>query len=518
MIRYIQNECLENMFCMYLFYYYRKKVGVVVIKEDLSIMDKLTILSDAAKYDVSCSSSGVERGNNGKGIGNSKACGICHSFSADGRCISLLKILLTNECIYNCRYCINRSSNDVVRATFSPEEICELTMQFYRRNYIEGLFLSSGIIISPDETMKRMLETVILLRKKYNFGGYIHMKAIPGASDDIIKFAGWFVDRMSINLELPTNAALKELAPSKSRQSILHPMNIIKNNIHMNRYEVGMKHTNNYLSDVYNMYNTFSDYTSNEMLDTMFNDGLAANNRLNINNRLNTGNTELSAGHRYKRYVPAGQSSQMIIGATKETDYQLVTIAQNLYDKYDLNRVFYSAFVNVNMDESLPLQEDGKGVPLLREHRLYQADWLMRFYGFKSYDLLSEDNPNFNAFLDPKCDWAIRHLDIFPVEINTAPYALLLKVPGIGVKSARRIIKARRMSILDFTSLKKAGVVLKRAVYFITCNGRMMYNIRIDQDYITNALIDNDKKKIYDIEHKDCYKQLSLFDCNVISE
>ena len=206
-------------------------------------MDKLTILSDAAKYDVSCSSSGVERGNNGKGIGNSKACGICHSFSADGRCISLLKILLTNECIYNCRYCINRSSNDVVRATFSPEEICELTMQFYRRNYIEGLFLSSGIIISPDETMKRMLETVILLRKKYNFGGYIHMKAIPGASDDIIKFAGWFVDRMSINLELPTNAALKELAPSKSRQSILHPMNIIKNNIHMNRYEVCLLYT-----------------------------------------------------------------------------------------------------------------------------------------------------------------------------------------------------------------------------------------------------------------------------------
>ena len=230
----------------------------MVIQENLGILDKLKILSDAAKYDVACTSSGTKRKGSGTGIGNCVEAGICHSFSADGRCISLLKILLTNECIYNCRYCINRSSNDVVRATFSPEEICELTMQFYRRNYIEGLFLSSGIIISPDETMKRMLETVILLRKKYNFGGYIHMKAIPGASDDIIKFAGWFVDRMSINLELPTNAALKELAPSKSRESILHPMNMIKNNIHMNRYEVGMKHTNNYLSDVYNMYNTFS--------------------------------------------------------------------------------------------------------------------------------------------------------------------------------------------------------------------------------------------------------------------
>ena len=271
----------------------------------MSLMEKLTILSDAAKYDVACTSSGVDRKGNGHGMGNSIAPGICHTFSADGRCISLLKILFTNECIFRCAYCQNNCNNDVPRASFTPDEVCTLTMEFYRRNYIEGLFLSSGILISPNYTMELIYQTLYQLRVRHHFNGYIHVKAIPGADPVLIEKVGFLADRMSINLELPTNAALKELAPSKSRQSILHPMNMIKNNIHMNRYELGMKHTNNYLSDVYNMYNAFSDDISNEILDTMFNDGLAANNRLNINNRLNTGNTELSAGHRYKRYVPA---------------------------------------------------------------------------------------------------------------------------------------------------------------------------------------------------------------------
>ena len=442
-------------------YTYLGVVEYMIIKDNLSIMEKLEILSDAAKYDVSCSSSGVERNNNKKGIGNSRACGICHSFSADGRCISLLKILLTNECIYNCKYCINRASNDVVR-----------------------------IIQTPDETMKRMLKTVIILRTKYNFGGYIHMKAIPGASEELIKLAGYYVDRMSVNLELPTNAALKKLAPSKSRDNILKPMRMIQHEINSNMNLIGVKkktleeirykETGIYLQDNY--------IKDSDTIPT-----------------------------RYKKpvFVPAGQSTQMIVGATDETDYHLVTIAEALYNQYSLKRVFYSAFVNVNMDVDLPLQPDGTGVPLLREHRLYQADWLMRFYGFKASELLSEKHPNFTSMLDPKCDWAIRNLGIFPVEVNKADYNMLLRVPGIGVKSAKRILYARKHVKLDFNDLKKIGVVLKRAIYFITCNGHMMYNIKIDQDYITNCIIDSkDLRKIYDLEHHNTYKQLSFFDDN----
>lgn len=482
----------------------------MIIKENLDIMEKLEILSDAAKYDVSCSSSGVDRKNNGKGIGNSKACGICHSFSADGRCISLLKILMTNECIYNCKYCVNRVSNDVIRATFTPEEICKLTMQFYKRNYIEGLFLSSGVIISPDETMKRLLQTVVLLRTKYNFGGYIHMKAIPGASDDIINMAGWYVDRMSVNLELPTNEGLKRLAPSKTRESILKPMKSIQQGINYNRIELKeannrlISSNNNYSSNMYNINNEVNDFSN----DSIF----SSNNSYDFT-MPEANSYALKNNHKdIKTFVPAGQSSQMIIGATDETDYHLVTIAEALYKKYDLKRVFYSAFVNVNKDDTLPIQESDEDVPLLREHRLYQADWLMRFYGFEASDLLSEDKPNFNAFLDPKCDWAVRHLEMFPVEINKASYNTLLKVPGIGVKSARRIVFARKNANLDFNDLKKVGVVLKRALYFITCNGKMMYNTKIDEDYITASLIYSNKRKIYDTEHRGIYKQLSLFD------
>lgn len=519
----------------------------MIIQEDMDLMEKLTILSDAAKYDAACTSSGVDKKNNGQGLGNSKACGICHSFAADGRCISLLKILFTNECIFNCQYCTNRSANDVVRATFTPEEVCTLTMEFYRRNYIEGLFLSSGIIQSPDYTMMQLTETVMLLRTKYHFGGYIHLKTIPGAAADIIETAGWYADRMSVNLEFPTADGLKSLAPHKSRKTILTPMRQIQNGIQQskqlqlyknknnrnNRHhwshdmsfpqEQPIKSAKNHVTstDMKPVSSTScassgassswiqlsenpSRYSASSLTDSVHD--------LNMYSQSTT-STQLSAlAGAQHTFVPAGQSTQMIIGATPESDYHIVTIAEALYNQYSLKRVFYSAFVNVNQDTSLPMQIDGKGVPLLREHRLYQADWLMRYYGFRSNELLSEEKPNFNVLLDPKCDWAITHLEQFPVEINRASYYTLLRVPGIGVNSAQRIVKARRSAKLDFNDLKKIGVVLKRALYFITCQGKMMYNTPIEQDYITNSLIGIDQRKLFDIEHHNSYKQLSLFD------
>lgn len=338
----------------------------MIIQQDMDLMKKLTILSDAAKYDAACTSSGVVKKNNGAGLGNAKACGICHSFSVDGRCISLLKILFTNECIYNCRYCVNRSSNDVLRATFTPEEVCRLTIEFYRRNYIEGLFLSSGIIVSPDETMKRLTETVMLLRTKYHFSGYIHLKGIPGASQSLIETAGWYADRMSVNLELPTADGLKTLAPHKSRKNILTPMRQLQRGIHASQLALGIQEPSHGL------------LSENAPVQTGLSHGTGVLSASGYQP------PQRSLQRQQPRFVPAGQSTQMIIGATKETDYHIVTVAEALYHNYDLKRVFYSAFVNVNHDEALPAQPDGKGVPLLREHRLYQADWLMRFYGFHS--------------------------------------------------------------------------------------------------------------------------------------
>lgn len=474
----------------------------MIIQEELDIMQKLTILSDAAKYDASCASSGVSKKNNGVGIGNSSAAGICHTFTADGRCVSLLKILFTNECIFNCKYCINRSSNDVVRATFTPEEVCSLTMEFYRRNYIEGLFLSSGIIISPDETMKRLLETVMLLRNKYHFGGYIHLKAIPGASQDIIDMAGWFVDRMSVNLELPTADGLKKLAPGKSRENILKPMR---------RIQAGINNSKMYLKDI----NHYDDGNNNIVNpDSMISDI----NMINDANKFLGYNLQASfhspvvKRQQKKHFVPAGQSTQMIVGATDETDYHLMTVTDSLYKNFGLKRVYYSAFININNDDSLPFQESKEAVPLLREHRLYQADWLLRFYGFKVTELLSENKPNFNVLIDPKCDWALRNLDRFPVEINKADYYTLLRVPGIGVNSAKRIIKARRTAIIDFNDLKKMGVVLKRAIFFITCKGKMLVKFPYNEDYIVNELISTQQRERYRIEDKQSFRQLSLFD------
>ena len=426
----------------------------VRISEEMSIMDKLGILSDAAKYDVSCSSSGVARKGDGTGIGNTLAAGICHSFSADGRCISLLKILFTNECIYDCKYCINRCSNDVPRASFTPDEICELTSEFYRRNYIEGLFLSSGILYSPSYTMELIYQAVYKLRTQYRFQGYIHVKTIPGADSRIIWKMGLLADRMSVNLELPTAEGLQKLAPNKHRKNILTPMRQIQQGITQNKNEIVL-------------YKNAPDF------------------------------------------VPAGQSTQMIVGATPESDYQIMAVAENLYRKFDLKRVYYSAFVSVNEDKDLPALPGGP--PLLREHRLYQADWLLRFYGFEARELLDEKRPNFNVLLDPKADWALRHLELFPVEINKADYQTILRVPGIGVKSAQRIVRARRNGNLGFEDLKKIGVTLKRALYFITCSGRMMYPTRLEEDYIARNLISSKEKLPFDREGM-TYRQLSLFD------
>lgn len=426
-----------------------------IIQEKMSIYEKLQILTDAAKYDVACTSSGVERKGDGTGIGNCSKAGICHSFSADGRCISLLKILFTNECIYDCKYCVNRSSNDVIRTSFTPDEICTLTMEFYRRNYIEGLFLSSGILKNPSYTMELIYAALYKLRHVCNFQGYIHVKAIPGADPILIQKVGFLADRMSVNLELPTAESLRLLAPHKSRKNILAPMRLVQEKSKENRQELTL-------------------YKS------------------------------------APRFVPAGQSTQMIIGASPETDYQILRVAESLYQKFGLKRVFYSAFVAVNEDKALPARTSD-GPPLLREHRLYQADWLLRYYKFEANELLNEKNPNFNIFLDPKCNWALNHLEYFPVEVNRASYDVLLRVPGIGYKSAGRIVKARRFGSLGFEDLRKMGVVLKRALYFITCSGKMMYKTKIEEDYITRNLL-NTKERLPDSVAGMNYQQLSLFD------
>lgn len=461
----------------------------MVIQESMSLQKKLEVLSDAAKYDVACTSSGTERKGDGNGMGNSIAAGICHSFSADGRCISLLKVLYTNECIFDCKYCINRSSNDIARASFTPQEIAELTMEFYRRNYIEGLFLSSGILISPNHTMELILEALRLLREVYHFNGYIHCKAIPGADPVLIEMLGWYTDRMSINLELPTAEGLKELAPNKSRKNILKPIRQI---------QLGRKGNRDFLG--------LPDFNERPRLM----EGTEKNDIQEII----TSDTHMvpfqTKPLTKRRFVPAGQSTQMIIGATRESDYQIMSVAESLYDNFDLKRVFYSAFMNVNQDIRLPSTD--KGPPLLREHRLYQADWLLRFYGFKAMELLDEQRPNFNILLDPKCDWALRHLELFPVEINRADYYTLLRVPGLGTNSAQRIIMARKSAALDFNDLKRLGVVLKRAIYFITCSGKTMYPIKMEEDFITRQLVALKDQKLPGIDKDITYRQLSLFD------
>lgn len=465
----------------------------MTIIEDLSLEEKLRILSDAAKYDVACTSSGVQRKGKHGFIGNTAACGICHSFAADGRCISLLKILYTNECIYDCKYCSNRISNDTLRTSFTPEEVCKLTIQFYRRNYIEGLFLSSGIRKNPTATMEEMYITLRMLRQVHHFNGYIHVKTIPGADPVIIEKIGFLADRMSTNLELPTAEGLKELAPNKTRKMILQPLRQIQ-------LGIGEGKSGIHKIDGTDSFRAQIDSKSDNITETVCLPGETYTKSYEL-----TQNTS-----QRNQFVPAGQSTQMIVGATPENDYQILNVAQALYQKFDLKRVFYSAYVALNEDSKLPAL--GTKPPLLREHRLYQADWLMRFYGFQAEELLSEERPNFNVYLDPKCEWALRHLEYFPVEIQNAKYAMLLRVPGIGVKSARRILMARKSTKLDFEHLKRIGVVLKRAHYFITCNGRMMYATKLDEDYITRRILELDRRKNWELDYNVTFRQLSLFD------
>lgn len=416
----------------------------------MEVLDKLTILADAAKYDAACTSSGLDRASRPGGLGATMACGCCHSFSADGRCITLLKVLQSNACSYDCTYCVNRRSNDTRRATFTPRELAELTIQFYRRNYIEGLFLSSAVVQSPDHTCELMLETLRILRQEYHFFGYIHAKAIPGASRELLAQLAMLADRMSVNIELPSRQSLALLAPDKHKEDILKPMAFLR-------------------------------------------DGIAQ------------GKQELVRYRHAPRFAPAGQSTQLIVGATPETDLQILRLSTAMYQKYALKRVFYSAYLPVVEHKNLPALTTRP--PLLREHRLYQADWLLRYYHFQAEELLDEQEPNFNPYLDPKCGWAIRHPEQFPVEVNRAEYETLLRVPGIGVKSARRIVTARRSGRLDFAGLKKLGVVLKRAKYFTLCGGKAFPGIRMEHDAILRALLSDAA-----LETMGQADQLSLFD------
>lgn len=423
----------------------------------MDLFQKLEILTDSAKYDVACTSSGTDRVA-GKGqTGSTTAGGCCHSFAADGRCISLLKVLLTNYCVYDCKYCVNRKSNDVRRTMFSPRELADLTMHFYRRNYIEGLFLSSGVVKSPDYTCELMIEALRILRQEYRFAGYIHAKAIPGASDALITRLGMLADRMSVNIEMPSQNSLKLLAPDKSRDSVLEPMAFIRDKKRENRQEIALyKHA--------------------------------------------------------PRFTPAGQSTQMIVGASPETDFQILNLTEGLYKKYQLKRVFFSAYIPVVENSLLPSLDTKP--PLLREHRLYQADWLLRFYQFKASEILDEQHPTFNPFIDPKCNWALNHMDHFPLEINRASYDELLRVPGIGVTSARRILTARRTTALTFDGLKKLGVVLKRARYFITCRGKMDCPTRFSGEEVLCAMMSQKTLSAYRQSgySADGSKQVSFFE------
>ena len=419
----------------------------------MELLDKLTILSDAAKYDAACTSSGVRRKFQPGKVGNtsSSIAGCCHSFSADGRCVTLLKVLMTNCCVYDCKYCVNRRSNDTRRAAFTPRELAELTIGFYRRNYIEGLFLSSGVLRNADYTTEQMIRALRILRQEYGFNGYIHAKAIPGTSPELVQQLGLLADRMSVNIEMPSQQGLQTLAPDKTREAILRPMGLIRDKVSESRQElVKYKHA--------------------------------------------------------PAFAPAGQSTQLIVGATKDTDRHILHLTEALYQKYRLKRVFYSAYVPVVENSLLPALDTKP--PLLREHRLYQADWLLRFYGFQASELLDEAHPDFNPQLDPKCSWAVSHLEHFPVEIMRADYETLLRVPGIGPTSARRIVSARRTAHLRFEDLKKLGVVVKRAQFFLVCDGHAAPGLRFSPESIVRQLEAVERGLLPSGE----MQQLSLFD------
>ncbi len=416
----------------------------------MDIAEKLRILSDAAKYDVSCSSSGSSSRSSQKGgLGAVHSCGICHTFTPDGRCVSLLKVLLSNRCIFDCTYCANAASHEIERASFTEDEIVNLTLDFYMRNYIEGLFLSSAVERSPDYTMERLARVLKKLRTEGRFGGYIHVKAIPGASRDLVDLAGRYADRMSVNIELPSNTSLELLAPQKRKESIVSSFRQIASSITENRYERRkFRHA--------------------------------------------------------PQFVPAGQSTQLIIGATPETDSKILTLSENLYKKFSLKRVFYSAYIPVN---NHPLLPEIVKPPLLREHRLYQADWLLRYYHFTAAEILPTGNEILSEVLDPKCNWAIENYGFFPVDVNSASYYRLLRVPGIGVLSAKRIMAARKVHSLTFDDLRKLGVVMKRAVFFITASGKFLPECKTSPQQIKKLLEDGKSSP---------YTQLSLFDSELL--
>ncbi len=419
----------------------------------MDVLEKLTILTDAAKYDAACTSSGGNRAAHAGMIGNTStaAAGCCHTFSADGRCVTLLKVLLTNRCVYDCKYCVNRRSNDTPRTAFTPQELADLTINFYRRNYIEGLFLSSGVFRSPDYTMELMIQTLRLLREGWRFNGYIHAKAIPGASPELVEQLGLLADRLSVNIELPSEAGLNSLAPDKTKRAILNPMRQIQSRNQQSREElVKYRHA--------------------------------------------------------PRFAPAGQSTQLIVGATPDSDFHIMRLTQGLYDRYQLKRVFYSAYVPVVEHALLP-PKDAKP-PLLREHRLYQADWLLRFYHFRAEELLDEQHRDFDTRVDPKCSWALAHPEFYPVEVNTADYETLLRIPGVGPVSAKRILSARRVGGLRVEHLRKLGVVMKRAQFFLTASGRMADGLRFSQDSLLRSLIAAEQPLLPQQESV----QLSLFD------
>lgn len=487
--------------------YRSNKYNANELSLEKTLEEKLRILSDAAKYDVACTSSGVSRAGKKGYLGNSCAAGVCHTFAADGRCVSLLKILMTNHCVYDCKYCKNRVSNDIERATFTPKEICKLTIEFYKRNYIEGLFLSSGVLKNPDYTMEKIIEALRMLREEYRFNGYIHVKAIPGASKELIYSAGLLADRISMNMELPTQSSLAKLAPNKNMTNILRPMNQISGTIAMHRLAIGktarMERAgiNNHL--INSIWGKEQDRIEG-----------ASNNAIVQGIKKDSEAYLFPADKRdllLKRdFAPAGQSTQMIIGATDETDLELIRTTQNLYKSFDLKRVFYSGYIPINDDANLP--EVGTPVPLLREHRLYQADWLLRYYGFFADELLDEANPFFDNRIDPKCNWALKHLDIFPIEINKAPADLLLRIPGIGPTGVKKILSARRYANITFEMLKKMRIALNRAQFFITCNGKMLYRIPIEQQFIRNRLVDVDAIDVMKIGTENVqYKQMNLF-------
>lgn len=399
---------------------------------------KLALLADAAKYDVACTSSGIDRDAHMGALGNATAAGICHSFSADGRCITLLKVLFTNVCVFDCAYCASRCSNDVPRASFRPRELADLTMEFYRRNYIEGLFLSSGVLKNPDYTTERIIECLRILREEYGFRGYIHAKAVPGTSSDLLAALGLLADRISVNMELPSSESLALLCPNKTRDSIVAPMRQIREGVAEDR-------------DTRALMRRDACYMA-----------------------------QRRPARKTRAFAPAGQSTQMIIGATPETDFQILNLSSSLYKTMHMKRVFFSAYLSVNEDGRLP---QGNAVQLDREHRLYQADWLMRFYKFDAAELIDEGQPFLATDIDPKANWAINHLDRFPIEVNTAPYEELLRVPGIGVRGAKAIVGARCATALGEAELRKLGVAYKRARFFITCRGRYQgHGTRFDKE------------------------------------